>query len=283
MEDNEILKVLYTIEKELQSIKSAKEQVDAVLEADGNINQNLSAYSTQLGTITKQLGSLKRIIESEIGSVVSFVESEVSKRLDAVSNLISSIEKLSSEAEAKVKEATNGVVDDFKTSCENVTQAFDTKIGSATSSFENKAKEATDKFTKESSEYITKLINAVTELKDSSTTFLGAKDEITKKIGDINQALSEAKSKIDHIDNMASSISTSCTTLTQNQEKANGAINQVLENIKQSNQTIQQCVKKTEENFLRSNEEQKIMINSNKKILFGVILLVIIDIVLRFI
>ena len=62
MEDNSILEVLTQLESDLKDIKAAKEQIDDVLEADSEINENLADYSQQLASIATQLGSLKELI-----------------------------------------------------------------------------------------------------------------------------------------------------------------------------------------------------------------------------
>ena len=61
MEDNSILEVLTQLESDLKDIKAAKEQIDDVLEADSEINENLADYSQQLASIATQLGSLKEL------------------------------------------------------------------------------------------------------------------------------------------------------------------------------------------------------------------------------
>ena len=48
MEDNSILEVLTQLESDLKDIRAAKEQIDDVLEADSEINENLADYSQQL-------------------------------------------------------------------------------------------------------------------------------------------------------------------------------------------------------------------------------------------
>ena len=66
MEDKSILEVLTQLESDLKDIKTAKEQIDDVLEADSEINENLADYSQQLASIATQLGSLKELIKSEV-------------------------------------------------------------------------------------------------------------------------------------------------------------------------------------------------------------------------
>ena len=48
MTDNPIFEILTQLESDLKSIKAAKEQVDEVLDADGEITKNLAEYSLQL-------------------------------------------------------------------------------------------------------------------------------------------------------------------------------------------------------------------------------------------
>lgn len=45
MTDNPIFEILTQLESDLKSIKAAKEQVDELLDADGEITKNLAEYS----------------------------------------------------------------------------------------------------------------------------------------------------------------------------------------------------------------------------------------------
>ena len=71
--------------------------------------------------------------------------------------------------------------------------------------------------------------------------------------------------------------------LSKDLQTANEKINQVLTNLKNHEASLQSAVKAIEEKNDKVKDELKGAIDTNKKILFGVVALVIIDIILRFI
>ena len=62
MEENSIFKILSQLENDLSDIKSAKEQIDLVLQEDSEINNNLAIYNKRLASISNQLSDRKSVV-----------------------------------------------------------------------------------------------------------------------------------------------------------------------------------------------------------------------------
>lgn len=272
MEDNSILEVLTQLESDLKDIKAAKEQIDDVLEADSEINENLSDYSHQLASIATQLGSLKELIKSEVKGIVSDVDSDVSERLASVGKLVSNIGKLSSEIEGNAKKVVS-----------NTTEAMNDSCAKVIKSFEYSTKNTSEQFSKQTTVGVEKLVQAATDLKGSATDFSGSKKEILQKIGALAADLTTLKALANSIEKAVSGLVSESAQQTKNLKTANENIIQVLANLKSHEASLQNAVKAIEEKNDKVKEELKAAIDTNKKILFGVVALVIIDIILRFV
>lgn len=272
MEDNSILEVLTQLESDLKDIKAAKEQIDDVLEADSEINENLADYSQQLASIATQLGSLKELIKSEVKGIVSDVDSDVSERLASVGKLVSNIGKLSSEIEGNAKKVVS-----------NTTEAMNDSCAKVIKSFEYSTKNTSEQFSKQTTVGVEKLVQAATDLKGSATDFSGSKKEILQKIGALAADLTTLKALANSIEKAVSGLVSESAQQTKNLKTANENIIQVLTNLKSHEASLQNAVKAIEEKNDKVKEELKAAIDTNKKILFGVVALVIIDIILRFV
>ncbi len=272
MEDNSILEVLTQLESDLKDIKAAKEQIDDVLEADSEINENLADYSQQLASIATQLGSLKELIKSEVKGIVSDVDSDVSERLASVGKLVSNIGKLSSEIEGNAKKVVS-----------NTTEAMNDSCAKVIKSFEYSTKNTSEQFSKQTTVGVEKLVQAATDLKGSATDFSGSKKEILQKIGALAADLTTLKALANSIEKAVSGLVSESAQQTKNLKTANENIIQVLANLKSHEASLQNAVKAIEEKNDKVKEELKAAIDTNKKILFGVVALVIIDIILRFV
>lgn len=272
MEDNSILEVLTQLESDLKDIKAAKEQIDDVLEADSEINENLADYSQQLASIATQLGSLKELIKSEVKGIVSDVDSDVSERLASVGKIVSNIGKLSSEIEGNAKKVVS-----------NTTEAMNDSCAKVIKSFEYSTKNTSEQFSKQTTVGVEKLVQAATDLKGSATDFSGSKKEILQKIGALAADLTTLKALANSIEKAVSGLVSESAQQTKNLKTANENIIQVLANLKSHEASLQNAVKAIEEKNDKVKEELKAAIDTNKKILFGVVALVIIDIILRFV
>lgn len=72
---NDVLKVLHDMEEELAEIKSAKEQVEAVVAADKTINKNLEIYSSSLSNLSTKF----KDVENSLKDVAKAVSEESGK------------------------------------------------------------------------------------------------------------------------------------------------------------------------------------------------------------
>ena len=272
MEDNSILEVLTQLESDLKDIKAAKEQIDDVLEADSEINENLADYSQQLASIATQLGSLKELIKSEVKGVVSEVDSDVTERLASVSKLVSNIGKLSSEIEGNAKKVVS-----------NTTEVMNDSCGKVIKSFESSTMNTSEQFSKQTSAGVDKLVQAATDLKGSASDFSGSKKEILQKIDTLAGDLSSLNTVANSIEKAVSSLVSESAQQTKDLQTANENINHVLTKRKNHEASLQNAVKAIEEKNDKVKDELKGAIDTNKKILFGIVTLVIIDIILRFV
>lgn len=272
MEDNSILEVLTQLESDLKDIKAAKEQIDDVLDADSEINENLADYSQQLASIATQLGSLKELIKSEVKGIVSAVDSDVTERLASVSKLVSNIGKLSSEIEGNAKKVVS-----------NTTEVMNDSCGKVIKSFESSTRNTSEQFSKQTSVGVDKLVQAAMDLKGSASDFSGSKKEILQKIDTLAGDLSSLNTVANSIEKAVSSLVSESAQHTKDLQTTNDNINQVLTNLKTHEASLQSAVKAIEEKNDKVKDELNGAIDTNKKILFGVVALVIIDIILRFV
>ena len=272
MEDKSILEVLTQLESDLKDIKAAKEQIDDVLEVDSEINKNLADYSQQLASIVTKLGSLKELIKSEVKGIVSDVDSDVTARLVSVSQLVSNIGNLSSEIEDNAKKVVSNTTDAINDSCNKVIK-----------NFEASTKNTCELFLKQTSDGVERLVQATTDLKGSATEFYGLKKEILQKFDALDRELSSLRAITDNIEKAVLGLVSENAHQTKNLHTANGNINLALKNLKSHEASLQNAIKAIEEKNDKTKKELKCAIDTNKKILFGVIALVIIDIILQFI
>lgn len=272
MEDKSILEVLTQLESDLKDIKAAKEQIDDVLEVDSEINKNLADYSQQLASIVTQLGSLKELIKSEVKGIVSDVDSDVTARLVSVSQLVSNIGNLSSEIEDNAKKVVSNTTDAINDSCNKVIK-----------NFEASTKNTCELFLKQTSDGVERLVQATTDLKGSATEFYGLKKEILQKFDALDRELSSLRAITDNIEKAVLGLVSENAHQTKNLHTANENINLALKNLKSHEASLQNAIKAIEEKNDKTKKELKCAIDTNKKILFGVIALVIIDIILQFI
>lgn len=272
MEDNSILEVLTQLESDLKDIRAAKEQIDDVLEADSEINENLADYSQQLASIATQLGSLKELIKSEVKGIVSNVDSDVTERLASVGKLVSTIGKLSSEIEGNAKKVVS-----------NTTEAMNDSCGKVIKSFEYSTKNTSEQFSKQTSAGVDKLVQAATDLKGSASDFSGSKKEILQKIDTLVGDLSSLKAVANSIEKAVSSLVSESAQQTKDLQTTNENINQVLTNLKTHEASLQNAVKAIEEKNDKVKDELKAEFDTNKKIMFWGIFLLVVDIILRFV
>lgn len=120
-------------------------------------------------------------------------------------------------------------------------------------------------------------------MKGSATDFSGSKKEILQKIDTLAGDLSSLKEVANSIEKAVLGLVSESAQQTKNLQTVNENINQVLTNLKNHEASLQSAVKAIEEKNDKAKDELNGAIDTNKKILFGVVALVIIDIILRFV
>lgn len=150
-------------------------------------------------------------------------------------------------------------------------------------SFEYSTKNTSEAFSKQTSAGVDKLVQAATDLKGSATDFSGSKKEILQKIDTLAGDLSSLKEVANSIEKAVLGLVSESAQQTKNLQTVNENINQVLTNLKNHEASLQSAVKAIEEKNDKAKDELNGAIDTNKKILFGVVALVIIDIILRFV
>lgn len=272
MTDNPIFEILSQLESDLKSIKAAKEQVDEVLDADGKITKNLAEYSLQLASIASQLGSLQEFIKSEMKGLISEIDSDITARLASVDKLVSNIASISSEIEASAKKVVS-----------NTTEALDESCSKVLKSFEATSHSTWDHFSKQASGSVDKLAQTAVEMNSSAKDFSDSKMEMIQKVDDLASNLLDLRDSSSQIEKAISILANENAKQAKALQTVNGNINLVRADIKNFRASFQDAVTSLEEKNDQTKNKLLEAVNINKKILFGVVVLVIIDIILRFI
>lgn len=272
MTDNPIFEILTQLESDLKSIKAAKEQVDEVLDADGKITKNLAEYSLQLASIASQLGSLQEFIKSEMKELISDIDSDITARLTAVDKLVSNIADLSSEIEGNAKKVVS-----------NTAEALDESCAKVLKSFEATSHSTWDQFSKQASASVDKLAQTAVEMNSSANDFSGSKVEMIQKIDDLASSLLDLRDSTNRIEKAISSLANENAKQAKDLRAVNGNVDLVRSEVKNFKALFQDAVTTIEKKNDQTKNKLLEAIDTNKKISFGIIVLVIIDIILRFI
>lgn len=265
MTDNPIFEILTQLESDLKSIKAAKEQVDEVLDADGEITKNLAEYSLQLASIASQLGSLQEFIKSEMKELISDIDSDITARLAAVDKLVSNIADLSSKIEGNAKKVVS-----------NTTESLDKSCAKVLKSFEATSHSTWDHFSKQTSGSVDKLAQTAKRFSDS-------KVEMIQKVDDLASSLLDLRDSTNRIEKAISSLANENAKQAKDLQAVNGNVDLVRSEVKNFKALFQDAVTTIEEKNDQTKNKLLEAIDTNKKISFGIVVLVIIDIILRFI
>lgn len=272
MTDNPIFEILTQLESDLKSIKAAKEQVDEVLDADGKITKNLAEYSLQLASIASQLGSLQEFIKSEMKELISDIDSDITARLAAVDKLVSNIADLSSEIEGNAKKVVSNTAETLDESCAKVLKSFEATSHSTW-----------NHFSKQTSESVDKLAQTAVEMNSSAKNFSDSKVEMIQKIDDLASSLLDLRDSTNRIEKAISSLANENAKQAKDLRAVNGNVDLVRSEVKNFKALFQDAVTTIEEKNDQTKNKLLEAIDTNKKISFGIIVLVIIDIILRFV
>ena len=272
MTDNPIFEILTQLESDLKSIKAAKEQVDEVLEADGKITKNLAEYSQQLASIASQLGSLQEFVKSEMKELISDIDSDITSRLASVDKLVSNIADLSSEIEGNAKKVVSNTAEALDESCSKVLKSFDATIHSTW-----------DHFSKQTSGSVDKLSQTAEEMNSSAKNFSDSKMEMIQKVDDLASNLLDLRDSSSQIEKAISILANENAKQAKDLRAVNGNVDLVRSEVKNFKALFQDAVMTIEKKNDQTKNKLLEAIDTNKKISFGIIVLVIIDIILRFI
>ena len=91
MADNSILQELSKIEESLKSIKSAKEQVDAVIVADKKIADTITTTSNSLNELVTALENIKTVLHKEFADIATGMEGEFETKISRINKLVESL------------------------------------------------------------------------------------------------------------------------------------------------------------------------------------------------
>lgn len=272
MTDNPIFEILTQLESDLKSIKAAKEQVDEVLDADGKITKNLAEYSSQLASIASQLGSLQEFIKSEMKGLISDIDSDITARLASVDKQVSNLADLSSEIEGNAKKVVA-----------NTAEALDESCSKVLKNFEATSRSTWDHFSKQASASVDKLAQTAVEMNSSANDFSDSKVEMIQKIDDLASSLLDLKDSSNRIEKAILSLALENAKQAKDLQAINGNVDLVRSEIKNFKASFQNAVTSIEEKNDQTKNKLLEAIGMNKKISFGIVVLVIIDIVLHFI
>lgn len=204
--------------------------------------------------------------------IVSDIDSDIKEGLTSVGKHVSRVTQLSSELEDSVKRVNSNTTEQLNVSCNKIIQ-----------SFEASTNDTCKQFSAQASDSVNKLVYTAKELKDSSKDFSGSKIEIFQRVDGIASNIVETKAVIDRIGKSLSDLVSEHTKHTKELQHVNKSINQSLTNFKNYNETLQNALKSIEEENDKNKYELKEAIDINKTILVVVVVLLIVDIILRFI
>lgn len=271
MEDISILSVLSQLENDLKDIKSAKEQVDAVLTSDATINKTLSTFSKQIGDIASQLENLKKVVKKELSNIAESAGSDLNAECEKISNTIYAIQNFASEIDTKQKEASNKIINDFSAKAQTATSNFSSKTNDVCKHFTNSTKQSLDA-----------LNSSAKAIVDSTKDFIPIKQEILVKLDSLQTNINDIKKNTENIEKAVKELDSDLTTVydaitilssehSKTQKKTNSIESHVL-------QVEKECT-----NILNINNEQLTQIRNNQKFLVVIVILLIINIILNMI
>lgn len=129
---NDVLKVLHDMEEELAGIKSAKEQVEAVVAADKTINKNLESYSSSLSNLASKFrdveNSLKDVakaVSEESGKFSSSIKERKNDIENATKRLSELLEEFKKQTEILGIKTIGERTETIHSTCEDLTKKHD--------------------------------------------------------------------------------------------------------------------------------------------------------------
>ena len=283
MEDISILEVLSQLEKDLKEIKSAKEQVDAVLASDAAINENLSAYSKQIGDIIVQLNKLQGTLKTEIPNLVDGIVGDVTDECDKMSNTISAIQNFASDVDVKLRNASKKNISDFNDSVAKATKGFSEKTQETSMTFSKKVTDTCSLFTNSTKQNIEELKSHAKEISESSADIIQIKENLLTKINSLQYEVNKINKIANNIDGVVRGIDDDLTVVYDGINNGLKNINEEQIHIKEKLSSVQllvQNVYKKCNEISKQNEEHSEQVKGNHKLLIFIVILVITNIAL---
>lgn len=178
MDAQEILKSLSNLEQKLQSIESARQQVERTVNAYEGAKAQLSVLTQDFKDIYKQLDEILQGIQSS----KDVVSSEVSGKADVVFKSL----KLRSDS---LEQATNSIKLDFITACNTANENFTKALEKSEKNFSselgtniNKVREETVKEIQKASSIVSGFNTAVSRIQDDYNKALSTSAENQKTL-----------------------------------------------------------------------------------------------------
>ena len=197
MDSQEILKSLSTLEQKLQSIESARQQVERTVNAYEGAKAQLSVLTQDFTDIYQEL---KKVLD-DIQNSKNIASTEVSDKADvvfkALQTRVTSLEQATKDIKEKFENACNTANDNFSKTIEKSGKELTTKMEADI----NKAREATVKEIEKASGIIAGFKTEVDELKEGYIKSLTESSENQKTV--MTQIATDfSKSADQYIDSM---------------------------------------------------------------------------------
>ena len=197
MDSQEILKSLSTLEQKLQSIESARQQVERTVNAYEGAKAQLSVLTQDFTDIYQEL---KKVLD-DIQNSKNIASTEVSDKADvvfkALQTRVTSLEQATKDIKEKFENACNTANDNFSKTIEKSGKELTTKMEADI----NKAREATVKEIEKASGIIAGFKTVVDELKEGYNKSLTESSENQKPV--MTQIATDfSKSADQYIDSM---------------------------------------------------------------------------------
>ena len=197
MDSQEILKSLSTLEQKLQSIESARQQVERTVNAYEGAKAQLSVLTQDFTDIYQEL---KKVLD-DIQNSKNIASTEVSDKADvvfkALQTRVTSLEQATKDIKEKFENACNTANDNFSKTIEKSGKELTTKMEADI----NKAREATVKEIEKASGIIAGFKTVVDELKEGYNKSLTESSENQKTV--MTQIATDfSKSADQYIDSM---------------------------------------------------------------------------------
>lgn len=128
MADNSILQELSKIEETLKSIKSAKEQVDAVIVADKKIADNITNTSNSLNELVLALENVKNVLLKEFADIANGMEGEIETKITRINKLVEALSGKLSEVIPTFQNACIKINNDFNANTAKTSKGFQKSI-----------------------------------------------------------------------------------------------------------------------------------------------------------